>query len=70
MAGITKLGLSLPAAKLTDRPYYLSSRGRHGSIKMAVSVDEQKKTFTLQKSEQVFNAAKVCLLFYLFVILL
>jgi len=25
---------------------------------MAVSVDEQKKTFTLEKSEQAFNIAK------------
>lgn len=28
-------------------------------VKMAVSLDEQKKKFTLRKSEEVFNAAKV-----------
>ncbi|KAL7174212.1 hypothetical protein ACSBR2_033466 [Camellia fascicularis] len=62
-AGAAGLGLSWPS-KLAQRPNSIpppSSSSRSsgsGSIKMAVSVDEQKKTFTLKKSEQAFNIAK------------
>ncbi|KAI3806964.1 hypothetical protein L1987_22884 [Smallanthus sonchifolius] len=61
MAGI---GLSLPL-KFTHGPTFSSSIPRSSSsrcysssVKMTVSVDETKKTFTLQKSEEAFNAAK------------
>ncbi|MFS7910123.1 Glutamate-1-semialdehyde 2,1-aminomutase [Helianthus anomalus] len=61
MAGI---GLSLPSNS-THRPAFSSSTPRSSSprcclssVKMTVSVDEQKKTFTLKKSEEAFNAAK------------
>ncbi|KAL4559812.1 hypothetical protein LXL04_031958 [Taraxacum kok-saghyz] len=61
MAGI---GLSWPS-KLTDRPQLTSTVSRSSSsrcclssVKMTVSVDEKKKTFTLKKSEEAFNAAK------------
>ncbi|CAH1419083.1 unnamed protein product [Lactuca virosa] len=61
MAGI---GLSWPS-KLTDRPKLTSTVSRSSSsrcclssVKMTVSVDEKKKTFTLKKSEEAFNAAK------------
>ncbi|KAI3763233.1 hypothetical protein L1987_53686 [Smallanthus sonchifolius] len=61
MAGI---GLSLPS-KFTHGPAFSSSIPRSSSsrcysssVKMTVSVDETKKTFTLQKSEEAFNAAK------------
>lgn len=63
MAGVAKFGISWPAAKLTDRPYFSSpssrfSSSRPVSIKMVVSLDDKKKTYTLEKSEQAFNAAK------------
>lgn len=63
MAGVAKFGISWPAANLTDRPYLWSpsssfSSSRHVSIKMAVSLDDKKRTFILEKSEQAFNAAK------------
>ncbi|CAL5423761.1 unnamed protein product [Camellia sinensis] len=64
-AGVASVGLSW-SSKLAQRPNSnpppplpsssLLSFGR--SIKMAVLVDEQKKTFTLKKSEQAFNIAK------------
>ncbi|XP_076912518.1 glutamate-1-semialdehyde 2,1-aminomutase, chloroplastic-like [Bidens hawaiensis] len=57
MAGI---GLSLPS-KFTHAPatrHRSSSRCCLSSVKMTISVDEQKKTFTLKKSEEAFNAAK------------
>ncbi|GJX35572.1 glutamate-1-semialdehyde 2,1-aminomutase, chloroplastic-like protein [Tanacetum coccineum] len=62
MAGI---GLSLPTNTLV-RPSVTSSSSRSSSSSsrcncvkmMTVSVDEKKKTFTLKKSEEAFNAAK------------
>ncbi|GKA72426.1 glutamate-1-semialdehyde 2,1-aminomutase, chloroplastic-like protein [Tanacetum coccineum] len=60
MAGI---GLSLPTNTLV-RPSVTSSSSRSSSSRcncvkmMTVSVDEKKKTFTLKKSEEAFNAAK------------
>ncbi|XP_024972622.1 glutamate-1-semialdehyde 2,1-aminomutase, chloroplastic [Cynara cardunculus var. scolymus] len=62
MAGI---GLSWPSSNFTDRPKLTSAISRSSSsrcclssVKMTVSVDQKKKTFTLEKSEQAFNAAK------------
>lgn len=63
MAGI---GLSW-TSKLSQRPKFTSSpspspsRSSSRCVKMmtTVSVDEKKKAFTLTKSEQAFNAAKV-----------
>lgn len=51
------LGLSC-SSKLTKR-FYSSSGSSRCSVKMSVSVEEQKKNFTLKKSEEAFNAAKV-----------
>ncbi|KAA8540658.1 hypothetical protein F0562_024423 [Nyssa sinensis] len=62
MAGVAGVGLSLPS-KLTESPYSIPSLSRYSrrcvsssSVKMAISVDERKKTF--KKSEEAFNAAK------------
>lgn len=38
-----------------------SSSSNRRCIKMSVSVEEKTKKFTLQKSEEAFNAAKVSL---------
>lgn len=49
------------ASKLSSshRPTSSSStKSRASSVKMAVSVDEKKKTYTLQKSEEAFSKAK------------
>ncbi|KAA8542083.1 hypothetical protein F0562_023235 [Nyssa sinensis] len=64
MAGVAGVGLSLPS-KLTEKPNLIASSSRSSrrcapscAVKMAISVDEKKKTFTLKKSEEAFNAAK------------
>ncbi|KAB2633145.1 glutamate-1-semialdehyde 2,1-aminomutase 2 [Pyrus ussuriensis x Pyrus communis] len=59
------VGLSCSTPKLSQRPTsrFLQSYRRFCTVKMAVSLDE-KKSFTLEKSEQAFNAAKVQLPFY------
>lgn len=58
---MARVGLSWPS-KLIGMPNVTTSppsqRSRSSSIRMAVSLDEKKKTFTLQKSEEAFNAAK------------
>ncbi|KAK3032231.1 hypothetical protein RJ639_035524, partial [Escallonia herrerae] len=62
MAGV---GLSWPS-KLTHRPNFTTSSPSGSSsgcssrcaVKMTVTVDEKKTTFTLKKSEKAFNAAK------------
>ncbi|KAB2633142.1 glutamate-1-semialdehyde 2,1-aminomutase [Pyrus ussuriensis x Pyrus communis] len=53
------VGLSCSTPKLSQRPTsrFLQSYRRFCTVKMAVSLDE-KKSFTLEKSEQAFNAAK------------
>ncbi|XP_057466207.1 glutamate-1-semialdehyde 2,1-aminomutase 2, chloroplastic-like [Actinidia eriantha] len=63
-AGVAGVGLSWPS-KLARSPNSIlpplspSSRSsRRRVVKMSVSVDERKKNFTLQKSEEAFNAAK------------
>ncbi|PSR96787.1 Glutamate-1-semialdehyde 2,1-aminomutase [Actinidia chinensis var. chinensis] len=63
-AGVAGVGLSWPS-KLARSPNSIppslppSSRSsRRRVVKMAISVDERKKNFTLQKSEEAFNAAK------------
>jgi glutamate-1-semialdehyde 2,1-aminomutase len=56
------LGLSCSTTrKLTQKRNPSSSRLSFCSIKMAVSVEEEKKkkSFTLEKSEEAFSAAKV-----------
>ncbi|GFZ08014.1 glutamate-1-semialdehyde 2,1-aminomutase 2 [Actinidia rufa] len=65
-AGVAGVGLGLSwPSKLARSPNSIlppsspSSRSfRRRVVKMAVSVDERKKNFTLQKSEEAFNAAK------------
>ena len=58
LAGFVRIGL--PCATKLSRT---SSRSaRFGRVKMAVTLDE-KKNFTLNKSEEAFNAAKVHFLF-------
>ncbi|XP_059639965.1 glutamate-1-semialdehyde 2,1-aminomutase, chloroplastic-like [Cornus florida] len=64
-AGVAGVGLSWPC-KLNQRPTNpipSSSRScrrcaSSPSVKMVISVDEKKKTFTLKKSEEAFKAAK------------
>ncbi|KAK2994978.1 hypothetical protein RJ640_029792 [Escallonia rubra] len=59
------LGLSWPS-KLIHRPNFTASSPSRSSsgcssrcaVKMTVTVDEKKTTFTLKKSEKAFNAAK------------
>ncbi|KAK3000401.1 hypothetical protein RJ639_021055 [Escallonia herrerae] len=59
------VGLSWPS-KLTHRPNFTTSSPSRSSsgcssrcaVKMTVTVDEKKTTFTLKKSEEAFNAAK------------
>ncbi|XP_063935616.1 glutamate-1-semialdehyde 2,1-aminomutase, chloroplastic isoform X2 [Daucus carota subsp. sativus] len=61
MAGVASLGLVCPV-KLSQKPRYSPSLTRHSSSSvkmMSVSVDQDKKTFTLDKSKQAFEAAKV-----------
>ncbi|XAR67870.1 Glutamate-1-semialdehyde 2,1-aminomutase [Bertholletia excelsa] len=61
-SGVAGVGLSWPS-KLAQRPNSIpppsSSRscGRC-AVKMAVSFDDKKKTYTLKKSEEAFNIAK------------
>ncbi|KAK2983022.1 LOW QUALITY PROTEIN: hypothetical protein RJ640_001105 [Escallonia rubra] len=58
MAGV---GLSWPS-KLTRRPHHFVAIAIffwfRCAVKMTVTVDEKKTTFTLKKSEEAFNAAK------------
>lgn len=51
------LGLSC-SSKLTKR-FSSSAGSSRCSVKMSVSVEEQKKNFTLKNSEEAFNVAKV-----------
>lgn len=51
------LGLSC-SSKLTKR-FSSSTGSSRCSVKMSVSVEEQKKNFTLKNSEEAFNVAKV-----------
>lgn len=63
-AGVAGVGLSCSTVKLSRRPISQFSHSRRFCcVKMAVSLDEKKKNFTLQKSEEAFNAAKVHLQF-------
>lgn len=64
------VGLSCSTAKLSRRANsgFSQTSRRFCYINMSVSVDEKKKNFTLQKSEEAFNAAKVYSLFFWFVL--
>jgi len=58
-ATLTGSGIALGfscSAKFSKRA---SSSSNRRCIKMSVSVEEKTKKFTLQKSEEAFNAAKV-----------
>ena len=60
-------GLSCSTTKLSHRHSSSSSSSkttRRCCVKMAVSLDE-KKNYTLQKSEEAFAAAKVFLFFFI-----
>ncbi|XP_057972567.1 glutamate-1-semialdehyde 2,1-aminomutase, chloroplastic-like [Malania oleifera] len=54
---IAGVGLSWPS-KSSRRPFSNPSRSSRSSVKMAVSVEEKKKNFSIQKSEEAFDAAK------------
>ncbi|PON77222.1 Tetrapyrrole biosynthesis, glutamate-1-semialdehyde aminotransferase [Parasponia andersonii] len=58
-AAVVGVGLSCSTVKLSQRPIsqFSQSSRRFCCVKMAVSLDE-KKNFTLKKSEAAFNAAK------------
>lgn len=61
MAGV---GITWPSKLYSHKPLSSKSKliSRSNSplvVKMTVSVDEKKKTFTLQKSEEAFTKAKV-----------
>lgn len=62
-AAVSGVGMTWGASKLCSlkpsSPSTAKSRGPPRSlVKMAVSVDDKKKTYTLQKSEEAFNKAK------------
>lgn len=59
MAGLASVGLVCPV-KLIHKPLFSPSLSRSNcSVKMtSVSLDQDKKTFTLHKSQQAFEAAK------------
>jgi len=64
MAAVSGVGQKW-ASNLCFRQESSSSFGKsrtnsHLIVKMAVSVDGKNKTYTLQKSEEAFNKAKVC----------
>ena len=60
-------GLSCSTTKLSHRHSSSSSTktSRRCCVKMAVSLDEKKKNYTLQKSEEAFAVAKVFLFFFI-----
>ncbi|GLT69256.1 hypothetical protein SLA2020_414190 [Shorea laevis] len=63
LAGVgVSLGLSCSTTKISQRRSSSSSSSqstaRRCCVRMAISLDEKKKNFTLQKSEEAFNAAK------------
>lgn len=58
-------GLSCSTTKLSHRHSSSSKATRRCCVKMAVSLDEKKKNYTLQKSEEAFAAAKVFLFFFI-----
>lgn len=66
-AVVVGVGLSCSTVKLYQRPssQFFQSPRRFCCVKMAVSLDE-KKNYTLKKSEQAFNAAKVFIYFFNF----
>ncbi|KAH9602654.1 hypothetical protein KSS87_014120 [Heliosperma pusillum] len=59
-ASTTTIGLGITCASNLFTHNSKLSRPSHSpfAVKMAVSVDEKKKTFTLKKSEEAFNIAK------------
>ena len=62
-------GLSCSTTKLSHRHSSSSSSStkttRRCCVKMAVSLDEKKTNYTLQKSEEAFAVAKVFLFFFI-----
>lgn len=63
MAGVAGVGITWPSKLYSHKPLSSKSKliSRSNSplvVKMTVSVDEKKKTFTLQKSEEAFTKAK------------
>ena len=64
-SGPSRLGFSCSTTtttKLSQRRSSSSKTTRRCCVKMAVSLDEKKKNYTLQKSEEAFAAAKVQLI--------
>ena len=64
MAAVSGVGMTLRASKLCSLKPSSSSTPKSRApprslVKMAVSVDDKKKTYTLLKSEEAFNKAKV-----------
>ncbi|KAK8575423.1 hypothetical protein V6N13_033337 [Hibiscus sabdariffa] len=63
------VGLGLSCSSNLSKPLHSSqSSGSH--VKITVSVEDKKKNYTLQKSEEAFNAAKVTLCSSPYVLLL
>lgn len=70
-SAVVGVGLSCSSVKLPQRPIsqfpqFSRSSRRFCCVKMAVSLDE-KKNFTLKKSEEAFNAAKVFIFFPIYI---
>ena len=64
-ASISGVGVGLGLSCSTKLPKITlpSSRSSGFRFKMSVSVEDKKKNYTLQKSEEAFNAAKVIINF-------
>jgi hypothetical protein len=60
--GLGGLSCSTTTTKLSQRRSSSSKTTRRCCVKMAVSLDEKKKNYALQKSEEAFAAAKVQLI--------
>lgn len=58
-AAITGVGAGLGVSCSSKISQRSSSGSPCCSVKMSVSVEEKKKSFTLKKSEEAFNVAKV-----------
>lgn len=56
MTGVGVVGLTSPSP-LSKRQY--ARRSSPSFVRMAISLDEKKKNYTLQKSEEAFAIAKV-----------
>lgn len=58
-AAIMGVGAGLGVSYLSKISHISSYKSPRCSVKMTVSIEEKKKSFSLKKSEEAFNVAKV-----------